>query len=75
MKEWRQWRDSIPQKEREYYGHFRSKPDKIFQTDNRTLISTAAQLRTGQAKSPPATPKTEGAAAAAYHHIHRHTSS
>jgi len=33
--------------DREYYGHFRLKPDKIFQTDNRTLISTVTQLRTG----------------------------
>jgi hypothetical protein len=36
-----------PQKGREYFGHFPSKPDKIFQTYNWTLISTATQLRTG----------------------------
>jgi hypothetical protein len=45
--EWRQWWDTIPQKGREYHGHFRMKPDKIFQTDNRILISTITQLRTG----------------------------
>ena len=47
IEEWQQWWDNIPQKGREYYGHFRLKPDKIFQTDNRILISTVIQLRTG----------------------------
>jgi hypothetical protein len=46
-KEWRQWWNSVPQKGREYFGHLRSKPDKNFQTDNRTLISTVTRLRTG----------------------------
>jgi len=36
-----------PERKRIYYGHFRMKPDKIFQTDNRILISTVTQLRTG----------------------------
>ena len=45
-KEWRKWWDSTPQKRRGYYGQFRLKPYKIFQTDNRTLISTVTQLRT-----------------------------
>ena len=46
-KEWQQWWGIISQKGREYYRHFRLKPDKIFQKDNRMLISTVTQPRTG----------------------------
>ncbi len=45
--EWRRWWDTTEQKGHEYFGQFRVKPDKIFEMDNRSLISTVTQLRTG----------------------------
>ena len=82
LKEWRQLWGSIPQKGREYFVHFRLMPDKILQTDNRTLISTITQLRTGHgyfnsypSKTPTSYVKTEDAATAAHLRKHQHTSS
>jgi len=45
--EWRRWWDTTEQKGHEYFGQFRGKPDKIFEMDIRSLISTVTQLRTG----------------------------
>ena len=45
--EWKEWWDSIPQEGTEYLGGFRLKPDMVLETDNRVLVSTVTQLRTG----------------------------
>ena len=44
---WRRWWDTTEQKGHEYFGQFRVKPDKSFEIDNRSQISTVTQLRTG----------------------------
>jgi len=62
-------------------GHFRVKLDQIFQTDQRSLISTVTQLRTGHgyfnsylSRISPATSRTKGATTTAHPHRHRHIS-
>ena len=47
VSEWKEWRDSTLQKGTQYFGPFRTKPNIIFRTNNRALIPTVTQLRTG----------------------------
>jgi hypothetical protein len=46
LREWRTTWEVMPNKGRNYTGTFRQRPDEIFQTNNRQLISTVTQLRT-----------------------------
>jgi len=65
--EWRRWWDTTEQKGHEYFGQFRVKPDKIFEMDNRSLISTANRPRLLQQLPAENTHQIEDAAAAAHH--------
>jgi ribonuclease HI len=47
IREWRTKWEEMPNKGKNYSGTFRQRPDEIFRTNNRQLISTVTQLRTG----------------------------
>ena len=47
VQDWEKWWENLKGKGKEYHGPFRRKPDKIFQSNQRSVVSTTIQLRTG----------------------------